>query len=667
MYFTIEDIKQIEQILLHRVIKDTDFNKAGDFNGSELIPIVQDFENKIATFKDLTKEIALANMSDIYNVSAGHDLYETTLSVAASMVPLRARKLGLIITYEDEHGDWKLYQFSGKSLHQWNDLSCWMDLIQLSVSQYLADSDEEDITKVKSEDKSILKFKNKKYNKDEFSGLGRIYLRKNLVGTEGCSVDDEDHCTNVLNQGMISLSNTIYIIQYDYDLQDKEIIIPDNCILSFQGGSFKNGSIRLNNTRILGVKSYNEIGGAQVSGNPYVGQIMLFEESDADFAGRLTGPDNTWNSPKIYWWNGVKWNPIASNSGVVDVSSELSKIKASIQKVGADLDSAKEECSTKINSVKSELSGEITSLKEKTSSNTAKVDSLKDEVSGIKNKVAENTASIEQTTQDLTSRIGAVEDKAFNNANSINEVCSKIATVEFNVSNNSSKIADIQVVNTNQDAAIKKVTDDFAEYKNDNPHPCNAIVIGNSIGIPTDNNGIITLPEMAKLSEISVKRGPAGTPNSDVLKNYTLSESSGVIDLRQFVYGTREVPIIILSGQVQYIARDNVWKFSGSIHPGLSIKKIQTNSADLIIELENCKIISAYTSSLRSGSALPVKYINAVAGNYIHTASIRVSDYKFVLESGGNITFIKDDAGVFKKSNPNSMVFDLIVVGWVNE
>ena len=99
--------------------------------------------------------------------------------------------------------------------------------------------DNEDL--VAEDDK--LKFANKAYNKAAFSGLGRIYLRKNMVGG-----------TNLLTQDMLSAENTVYHIQYDYDLEGKEITMPANCVLQFDGGSFKNGSVIFSNTTIQGVR-----------------------------------------------------------------------------------------------------------------------------------------------------------------------------------------------------------------------------------------------------------------------------------------------------------------------------------------------------------------------------------------------------------------------------
>lgn len=105
-------------------------------------------------------------------------------------------------------------------------------------------ADEEDIT----EQNGTLQLANKTYDKQSFSGLGRVYLRKNIVGDK-----------NVLTQAMINKANTIYVIQYDYDLKEASINIPENCVLQFDGGSLSNGNITLNNTIVSQPKIDNNI------------------------------------------------------------------------------------------------------------------------------------------------------------------------------------------------------------------------------------------------------------------------------------------------------------------------------------------------------------------------------------------------------------------------
>lgn len=63
---------------------------------------------------------------------------------------------------------------------------------------------------------------------------------------ENLLVDDEiqeDGLINLLTQDMINEPNTIYHIQYDYDLNGEEITIPEGCTLEFEGGSLRNGTI----------------------------------------------------------------------------------------------------------------------------------------------------------------------------------------------------------------------------------------------------------------------------------------------------------------------------------------------------------------------------------------------------------------------------------------
>lgn len=97
-------------------------------------------------------------------------------------------------------------------------------------------ADEEDIT----EQNGTLQLANKTYDKQSFSGLDRVYLRKNIVGDK-----------NVLTQAMINKANTIYVIQYDYDLKEASINIPENCVLNFIGGAIGNGTIIGNKTKVI--------------------------------------------------------------------------------------------------------------------------------------------------------------------------------------------------------------------------------------------------------------------------------------------------------------------------------------------------------------------------------------------------------------------------------
>lgn len=104
-------------------------------------------------------------------------------------------------------------------------------------------ADNEDIVSKEVNGINVLKFADKEYSQTAFSGMGRVYLRKNMV--DGI---------NVLEQYMINKPNTIYIVQYDYCMNGATIEIPENCVLKFEGGSINRGAIIGNDTILL---SYN--------------------------------------------------------------------------------------------------------------------------------------------------------------------------------------------------------------------------------------------------------------------------------------------------------------------------------------------------------------------------------------------------------------------------
>lgn len=120
----------------------------------------------------------------------------------------------------------------------------WLE--SLGTTEIINNPDDEDLHSVDQNDTKVIQFANKEYNAKSFSGLGRMYLRKNI------SFDK-----NVLTQEMINKDYTRYIVQYDYDLNGKMINIPVGCILDFQGGSLTNGTLFGTNTEILGSPRIN--------------------------------------------------------------------------------------------------------------------------------------------------------------------------------------------------------------------------------------------------------------------------------------------------------------------------------------------------------------------------------------------------------------------------
>lgn len=86
---------------------------------------------------------------------------------------------------------------------------------------------------------------------DSYNGMDRVVLEKNMVNG-----------INLLTQGMLGQENTIYVIQYDFDLNQNltgEVKVPANCCLLFEGGYISNGTIIGQDTEIQAgmVKIFN--------------------------------------------------------------------------------------------------------------------------------------------------------------------------------------------------------------------------------------------------------------------------------------------------------------------------------------------------------------------------------------------------------------------------
>lgn len=266
-----------------------------------------------------------------------------TLVSAIKDVPPRERILGQKITFAQEGENWVTYQFQQLSLSGYENPSNWklVDGIQqiegdINITNH---PDEEDIT---TDGGNRLKLADKEYDTSAYSGMGRIYLRKNIqdvevlptsylqvnsivdavtdevaikaptdteltvvIGRDGKAyamvADDINKYTiwdaygeikasteymdssyilkhntyylvngfyyvwdgslneavlqtekkNVLTQEMLDKPNTIYVVQYDFDLNfdwnnydsahNYAVKIPEGSILKYEGGSISNG------------------------------------------------------------------------------------------------------------------------------------------------------------------------------------------------------------------------------------------------------------------------------------------------------------------------------------------------------------------------------------------------------------------------------------------
>lgn len=251
MFFTQEDYRKIEKWLLANSRKDTDFaGAATPLKGNETVVLVQNGKNVKASVKDVVEQLFLLGVSDFVNITDKYGESYISLSQAIELIPYRSRKIGQVVTFLDDTGKWAMFQFQGTRKNQWGTLSLWVDLIDLMTGLTITDS-EDIVTETNSANQVALKFADKTYNEADYSGLGRVYLRKNIVNVED-PVTGNIVKMNYLTQSMISKENTIYIIQYDYNLNNQTIIIPSGCVLLFEGGSINGGKLTGNDTKLAG-------------------------------------------------------------------------------------------------------------------------------------------------------------------------------------------------------------------------------------------------------------------------------------------------------------------------------------------------------------------------------------------------------------------------------
>ena len=90
-------------------------------------------------------------------------------------------------------------------------------------------------------------------------------------------------------QDKFNKTNVIYKITKDISLEGGTLTIPEGCTLDFQGGSFINGTVTLNNTLIIQQDIKNHIT-ATINGTYKEGQVLY---------------DSVLKKMKL--WNGTAW------------------------------------------------------------------------------------------------------------------------------------------------------------------------------------------------------------------------------------------------------------------------------------------------------------------------------------------------------------------------
>lgn len=311
MFFTREDILKIQSELAKLGVKDSQLNDAHTpLDSNDILALSQGGRNVKIRIQDFLEQLHLLSSDDFINVTTKFDAPHLTLEEAIQILPSKVRKTGLTITFQNIEGNWEIWQFTGSSVNQFNMLSVWENC-KIPVNS-IAVPDEEDLTMETVGTKTVTKFKDKQYDPENFSGMGRVYLRKNVTKVQD-PVTKQTKTVNLLTQKMLGKENTIYVIQYDYDLNGQEIVVPSESTLLFEGGSIYGGSIVLNNgVNIVGKYSTLKLSKLKCNGNNRLHSIIF---------------DGEWNSYGIQIYGD---NVLVSNCEILNIKAPTQIWTASI-------------------------------------------------------------------------------------------------------------------------------------------------------------------------------------------------------------------------------------------------------------------------------------------------------------------------------------------------
>jgi len=135
MIFTQEQIDEIEQKLTKRGAKDTQLPSAKTpLTGDESIAIVQERENRLVPIGSIVNtDGGIFNVSEYLKAKTEVPTSVIlTLSEAIEACPSRVKKAGQIITFIDKDKEWQRYQYQGYNVENWNQLTLWKDLNNIS-------------------------------------------------------------------------------------------------------------------------------------------------------------------------------------------------------------------------------------------------------------------------------------------------------------------------------------------------------------------------------------------------------------------------------------------------------------------------------------------------------------------------------------------------------
>lgn len=281
-----------------------------------------------------------------------------------------------------------------------------------TASQIINAADEEDLTVVDN----TLKFADKLYNVNQYSGKARKYLRKNII--DG---------VNVLTQEMINEPNTIYILQYDYCLNNATITFPDNSIILWHGGKLYEGFVKLNKCRLLSNYYQQDMfdkDTIQLDGDWATGQVLYhpLDLGEDNKQVEIVGWGGNYTNDFYWFWDGEKWVSLGFDLSVYLTRAEfeafLEKLRDEMEKFYAWL---LEELK-KINDHLTIIDGQIIDINNKINDINTRITNL---INNYDAKFTDVYNQINNLSEDINNKINNLEQYINNKIDELrNEITS---------------------------------------------------------------------------------------------------------------------------------------------------------------------------------------------------------------------------------------------------
>lgn len=136
---------------------------------------------------------------DFVNLTAHCNATYISLKEAISLIPNKYRIIGQVITFIDENGNWKIYQFHGYNLSEYEDTTKWVDL---NSGSSIPDKTPEDILK----EKGISAIENVTVRVGETSEIS-VTMDDAIKNAEGLIINyqsTDENIATVSNKGIVT-------------------------------------------------------------------------------------------------------------------------------------------------------------------------------------------------------------------------------------------------------------------------------------------------------------------------------------------------------------------------------------------------------------------------------------------------------------------------------